>query len=438
MILAFSVLSCGCVLRADLVLQQLYKAGTSTPLLNITQGADGNFYGIASQYVAPAAGSIFKLTAAGAYTTIYSFQNGGPTGSNPEGALVLANDGKLYGAAATGGFYDAGTIFRITTPGGLTLVAAFDGTNGAVPLGLSCGIDGYLYGVTAASTGRGPGTVFRLSTNGILTKLYSFSQQYVGQYGDPNSAPTQGRDGGLYGTTTSGVSGQSSIYRLSTNGAFAAIAIITNNSVRLTGGLVQGQDDCFYGTTVHGTTAGTVFRMTTNGELTTLVSFNATNGSRPEARLLLATDGYFYGTTASGGISNRGTIFRLTTNGDLTTIVHFTGTNGNTPESALIEGRDRNLYGTTISSGSSPSGGGTVFRLVEKPVLVSSTFSNQTATLTWTSFTNGIYRVEHKASLADNGWIAKVPNVTATNSLTTISDQIGDATQRWYRVVLLP
>jgi len=436
-------LAYGCVLRADLVLQQVHKAGNSTPLLNISQGADGNFYGIAYQSVPPPGGSIFKLTPAGVYTTIYSFANGGPVGSGPEGALALANDGKLYGAATSGGFYDAGTIFRISTPGGVAPVATFDKTNGAAPLDLSCGIDGCLYGVTAAGDGRhGWGTVFQLRTNGVLTTLLSFTQQYVTQYGEPNAAPTQGRDGFLYGTTTSGLSGKSSIYRLSTNGAFATIAIITNNAVRLTGGLVQGPDECFYGTTVHGTIAGTVFRTTTNGELTTLVSFNGTNGSRPEARLLLASDGNFYGTTASGGISggvsNRGTIFRMTTNGDLTTLVHFTGTNGSAPESALIEANDHNLYGVTTSSGSSPTGGGTVFRLVEKPLLVSSTFSNQTAILTWTSFTNGIYRVEYKASLADTGWLAKIPNVTATNSLTAVSDQLGGATQRWYRIVLLP
>lgn len=407
-------------------------------VFGLAQGIDGNFYGIVSRTIAPPISSIFRLTPAGTYTTIFSFSSGGAAGSAPEGVLVLADDGKLYGTAAGGGGYGEGTVFRIATPGGLTPVVSFAGTNGARPFALSRGRDGCLYGTTAAGGPHNMGTVFRLTTNGILTTLFSFTQQYVSQYGQPSDSPVQVADGDLYGTTTGGFLTRSSIYRLSTNGNFTIVAVITNMLIRPMRGLAQGPDDCLYGTMVESSRLGTVFRATTNGTVTMLAGFYHTNGSGPTARLLLASDGSFYGTTAGGGISNKGTIFRLTTNGDLTTLAHFTGANGSAPESPVVVGSDHNLYGTTTSSGLSPTGGGTVFRLVENPEIVGNTLSNGAVVLTWSSFTGGVYRVEYKSSLADTNWTPGVATFTATNSLTSFTDPIGSWPQRWYRVVLLP
>lgn len=440
MLLAFSVLSCGCALRADLVLQQLHKRTTATQLLGLAQGIDGHLYGIATGSVASDLGAIFKLAPGGDYIPVFAF-NGGVAGSHPGGALVLADDGKLYGTAASGGIHGNGTVFRIPILGGLTPVLSFDGTNGVAPVGLSRGMDGYLYGCTFAGGAHGKGTVFRLATNGVLTTVFSFSQQHELQIGRPNAAPTQDADGFLYGTTSKSSLGEGSIYKLSTGGDFRTLVLITNSYVRLTGGLVQGPEGYLFGTTAvmigRVATAGTVFRMTTNGDLTTLVSFNSTNGANPEAGLLFASDENLYGTTASGGISNRGTIFRMTPNGDFTTLVHFTGTNGSAPEAALIEASDHNLYGTTTTSGLSPTGGGTVFRLVEEPVILGNRSANGSVVLTWSSFAGGNYRLEYKSSLADGGWTPRISSVTATNSLTSFVDPIGPWLQRWYRVVLL-
>jgi len=91
------------------------------------------------------------------------------------------------------------------------------------------------------------------------------------------------------------------------------------------GGLIQGRDGYLYGTTTsdgqYG--GGTVFRMTTEGQLTTVAPFDGTNGNYPFGSLAEASDGNFYGTTQRGGTERRGTIYRLTPKGELTPLVEF-------------------------------------------------------------------------------------------------------------------
>src|SRR5688572_2375276 len=87
---------------------------------------------------------------------------------NPSGGLVEASDGNFYGVTNEGGPGGEGTIFRVTPSGVLTMVVAFDGSNGGRPHPeLVEGDDGHLYG-----TGS---TIFRLKLNGDLTSIASAS-----------------------------------------------------------------------------------------------------------------------------------------------------------------------------------------------------------------------------------------------------------------------
>jgi uncharacterized repeat protein (TIGR03803 family) len=55
---------------------------------------------------------VFKLSANGALTSLYSFID---SYSRPSAELVQGSDGNLYGTTSGGGAYAVGTVFQITT-----------------------------------------------------------------------------------------------------------------------------------------------------------------------------------------------------------------------------------------------------------------------------------------------------------------------------------
>jgi len=149
------------------------------PEAGLVQGSDGNFYGTTSWDGTNSIGTVFRISTNGALTSLYSFING--TGSQANG-LVQGSDGNLYGTTCVDGYYfefeqvfsyGAGTVFKISTNGAYTSLYSFDtdnGTNGANPqAGLVQGSDGNFYGTTSSGGtftnqfGQGCGTIFRLT-----------------------------------------------------------------------------------------------------------------------------------------------------------------------------------------------------------------------------------------------------------------------------------
>ena len=191
----------------------------------LSMGTDGNLYGTTSQGGTYGSGVAFRMTTAGTITTLHAF-SGGDDGGAPASALVLAGDGSLYGVASSGGScrnldpsgLGYGAVFRIAPDGTFASVASFDNTDGANPdSALLQGADGSFYGTTAAgltyywATGdiQNFGTVFQMSPGGVITTLVSFDWM-DGLGGTPNGL-TEGSDGNLYGTTLTGIVGQSDI-----------------------------------------------------------------------------------------------------------------------------------------------------------------------------------------------------------------------------------
>jgi len=131
--------------------------------------------------------------------------------------LVEAEDGNFYGASDA---HDhVGAIFRVTRDGALTTVVHFDSSNGEHPVGLIQARDGNFYGLCYSwGTHCCPpvGTAFKMAPSGALTTLFSFTGyggDYPGAY--PWAGLTEGVDGNLYGTTSSGgVIGAGNIFRI--------------------------------------------------------------------------------------------------------------------------------------------------------------------------------------------------------------------------------
>src|SRR5580704_12251687 len=183
-----------------------------------------------------------------------------------------------------------------------------------------------------------------------------------------NEALVQGRDGNLYGTTTSGGTfSDATAFRITPTGALSAYNFDGTNGSDPLAGLVLGTDGLLYGTTNVGGASndGVVFSSGPQSPIAVVWSFNGTNGSQPQAALTLGVDGDFYGGTIDGGAYNFGTIFKLTASGTQT-VLHsfdslvfsqsFPGTEG-----SLVYGPDLAFYGVTFQGGSQNSG--TIFRI---------------------------------------------------------------------------
>ena len=138
------------------------------------------------------------------FTTLVNFD--GINGNQPyTESLVQGKDGALYGTTFHGGGKNYGTVFKVTTAGGLTTLHAFSGEagdEGTNPyVGLVLGANGYFYGATAYTAGSSFGTVFKMTPSGVLSTLHTFDQ-IDGQ--EPYSPLLQTADGSFYGVTQAG------------------------------------------------------------------------------------------------------------------------------------------------------------------------------------------------------------------------------------------
>ncbi len=116
--------------------------------------------------------------------------------------------------------------------------------------------------------------------------------------------------------------------------------------------IAQGRDGNLYGGSSSGGDYGygAVFTLTPAGALTNLYSFvDSTDGSQPMGGLTLGADGNFYGTSYSGGFGGApyGTV-KITPGGGYTLLYTFTDANdGALPTAPPIEGPNGSYYGTT-------------------------------------------------------------------------------------------
>ena len=213
-------------------------------------------------------GTVFRLgiTNGGGLALLATFSTFSyDDGTFPEGTLVQGPNNSFYGTTFSGGLYDLGTIFMVTTNGILATLVSFDGTNGSYPQsGVIIGSDGNYYGTTSAGGADGCGTVFEITANGQLTNVASFASA-IGK--NPQGPLVEGPFGDFYGTARSG-----------------------GNSG--------------YGTVFKFSPASTT-------SLMTVVNFNRINGAYPNAGLARDADGNLYGTTSEGGSGGAGTVFRV-------------------------------------------------------------------------------------------------------------------------------
>jgi uncharacterized repeat protein (TIGR03803 family) len=321
----------------------------------IAQGRDGNLYGATGRGGADQAGTVFKITPSGELTVIYNFEFPFSSGAYPTGGLTLADDGYLYGATQSGGTSNLGTIFKISTAGDLTVLHSFTGSDGSTPLSPPIqGTSGNFYGGTSDGGSNGNGTIYSMTRAGQVTSIFSFDQS---NGSGPLAALVQGTDGAFYGTTYGGgTSDQGTIFRITAEGEFTNWYMFdgTHGDAPSTQ-LVQGTDGSFYGTTDMGGShnQGAIFNITTAGEISLLYSFSAVSerGYDPEGGLVLDGSGNLYGTAYMGADNNSGSIYRFSPQGQFQVLHEFNDAEGSDPFQTLLADTTGQLYGDTYAGG---------------------------------------------------------------------------------------
>ena len=167
----------------------------------LVQASDGNLYG-----TTPTAA--FKITTSGTLTQIATLQ--APL-QGAVGPLIQASDGNLYGVTETGGTAQSGTVFRMTLAGAVSTLYTFCAqscSTGDRPMGgLIQGKDGNLYGTTSGGGAANGGTIFQIGLAGALTKLHDFctnKTEVCVDGNNPEGSLIQARNGILYGTASGG------------------------------------------------------------------------------------------------------------------------------------------------------------------------------------------------------------------------------------------
>ena len=343
------------------------------PQAGLIVGSDGNLYGTTLAGGVGDRGTVFRMTTAGALTTVAMFGNHA-SARMPVTELTQGADGDLYGV--TRGFGGPPVVFKVSLSGTLTVVASLTTSAGTNPSPLTVGADGNFYGTS------GP-QFYRVTPAGELAVLRQFNAQFGGR--SPDGPLFRLPDGQFLGTTRTGgktnVNDFGTVQRLTSNGDEATVATFPkvfrggfNNE------LAEGPDGQLYGTAgddLFGddpfTLVDTVaFKVTLSGDaspLGRLPMFQDLSDGL-SSRLIPAANGELIGAISEGGFHDfeqypdseaAGFLYRISAAGQISTVYRFfdPGTPGNTPRGALTPGPNGELYGTTQRG----ENGGTFFKL---------------------------------------------------------------------------
>lgn len=357
----------------------------SYPTGNLIEDSAGIFYGTTFHGGTFGMGTVFSMDSTGKERVLYSF-TGGSDGSYPWSGLVLDSAGNLYGTATYGAAFNAGTVFRLSKNGKFTTLYTFTGgADGANPrAGLVRDAAGNLYGATpnggdnslACYGFTGCGVVFEVDPHGNETTLHTFTMGTDG--GFPYSTLTMDAAGNLYGTTEyGGASGSGIVFKIDPTGNETILhSFAWYNGVDggiPIGGVVLDAGGNVYGTTSLGGSptacrtfgCGIVFELSPSGNESILYDFN----DPPDAgdcwgTLVRDAEGNLYGTSYAAGKYTYGALFKVDASGKEKVMHNFTGgSDGAYVTAPLFRDGSGNLYGTASLGGQAE--GGTLF--VMKP-----------------------------------------------------------------------
>ena len=341
---------------------------------------------------APTGGTVYSLTPTGTFKLLHTFVPGANklyAGGNLPGFVTEGPDGKIYGTTLFGGnkgcngYCGYGVLYRVNKDGSaFQIIHKFcsqancaDGANGGA---LVVGNDGNLYGLSSyggdANCGitGGCGTIFRVTpSTGAFKVVLNFE---VATSGEAPSSLFVAADGTFYGNSFGTVSQLIFHYTEATGTLTTALVKFpTFNGLPSRGGVSAfGPNGNLYGLYVIYATSGIgMFEVQTDGSNLQLFPFYNTiqgGGSPDTYSLFLASDGNFWLPDFNGS-TGYGDIISLSPNDGalLQSLTPFSASSsvGAYPD-MLIQAKDGTLWGATDQFGKYTKGhfaDGTVFSL---------------------------------------------------------------------------
>ena len=313
-------------------------------------------------------------------------------GAEPLGA-TLDSSGNIYGAAAAGGVFGQGTIYRQGSDGQYATLHNFAGgaLDGSFPNGGIVVEKGSLIGTTIAGgtgpCGGGCGTAFRLTGSGQFSLLYTFLNGTDGAI--PSGSLASDAAGNVYGETQVGgnVSGKcfsvggcgtifridartrklSTIHRFSwVDGTLPFAGLVFNSKGSLYGIAEQGGASLCKSGIAPAPGCGTLFRLDATGKFNVLHVFKKTDGAFPVFLTIDESDN-LYGTTLNGGASGFGEVFKFDNQGNFSVIHSFSGADGEFPGGVVAS--NGKVFGSVGAGGDfslcpgTPEGCGVTFEM---------------------------------------------------------------------------
>jgi uncharacterized repeat protein (TIGR03803 family) len=292
----------------------------------------------------------------------------GTNGANPVATVTFDSAGNAYGTASLGGSSGLGTVWELLKGSGtITPLASFNGTNGSSPFaGVTRDANGNLFGTTDVGGTNSVGVVWELvKGSGTITPLASFN----GSNGaNPRGPVTFDANGNLFGTTESGgANGGGVLWELAKGSStIQALASFTSTSgVNPAGRVTFDASGNAYGTAQNGgaNSKGTVWELAKGSStIIALASFNTSNGASPFGPVTLDSHSNLFGTALNGG-ANFGTVWELAKGSStINALASFDSTNGANPSGPVTFDANGNLFGTATNGG---GGFGTVWELAK-------------------------------------------------------------------------
>lgn len=339
------------------------------PYGTLMLASNGSFYGTTLNSVATSGeGSIFKYDyTLDSYQEVYYF--GASLGNEPyRGSLIQASDGLFYGMTRTGGKNIQGSIFSFDPISGeAELRHSFDGANGRMPEGdLLEATNGLMYGVTSSGGTYSKGILFEFDpvTNALIVLHHFGSGGTDGE--TPVGTPIQASNGHLFGMTrNSGFYNEGTIYRYRldlsqyiTVKPFSGTAG-PNEGAHPEGDLYEASNGMLYGMTMMGgtTDGGALFELDPNTFSYTLHrSFTSSGGGHRPMGNLIEYNNMLWGLTQQGGTSNYGVLFRIGLSGASYVSYSLTGSTGGRPTGDILLASNNMMYFMTPSYAANSQG----------------------------------------------------------------------------------